>query len=190
MRLATCALILLATTASLFAQEAASPSPSMHGGHAAHHGASSGGPTQTGQSAFAAIEEIVALLEQDPKTDWSKVNIEALRQHLIDMDNVTLGASAVAEPTDGGIRYRVTGTGAVAGSIQRMLTAHARMMDGANGFALRAELVPDGALLSVTTSQPQLLPKLRALGFIGLMTSGMHHQMHHWKIASGENPHH
>src|SRR5665213_2414926 len=45
-------------------------------------------PTQPGQSAFAAIQEIVAILEADPKTDWSRVNIEALRQHLIDMDNV------------------------------------------------------------------------------------------------------
>jgi hypothetical protein len=43
-------------------------------------------PTQPGQSAFAAIQEIVAMLEADPKTDWSRVNIEALRQHLIDMD--------------------------------------------------------------------------------------------------------
>ncbi|MFX5914869.1 hypothetical protein ABTE45_18800, partial [Acinetobacter baumannii] len=54
-------------------------------------------PTQPGQSAFAAILEIVALLEADPATDWSKVNIEALRQHLIDMDNVTLRADVKSE---------------------------------------------------------------------------------------------
>ena len=30
-------------------------------------------PTESGQSAFAAIHEIVELLEADPKTDWSKV---------------------------------------------------------------------------------------------------------------------
>src|SRR5437868_57409 len=29
-------------------------------------------PIEGGQSAFAAIAEIVALLEADPKTDWSK----------------------------------------------------------------------------------------------------------------------
>lgn len=42
------------------------------------------------QSAFVAIQEIVWLQEANPKTDWSKVNIELLRQHLIDMDNVSL----------------------------------------------------------------------------------------------------
>jgi hypothetical protein len=31
--------------------------------------------------------------------------------------------------------------------------------------------------------------KLRALGFIGVLTLGMHHQMHHLMIAKGENPH-
>jgi hypothetical protein len=34
------------------------------------------------------------MLEADPKTDWSKVNISALREHLIDMDEVTMRASA------------------------------------------------------------------------------------------------
>ena len=36
-------------------------------------------PTQPGQEAFAAIQEIVAMLEADPRTDWSKVDIDALR---------------------------------------------------------------------------------------------------------------
>jgi hypothetical protein len=49
-------------------------------------------PMQPGQGAFAAIQEIVEILEADPETDWSKVDIGALRQHLIDMDNVALHA--------------------------------------------------------------------------------------------------
>lgn len=48
-------------------------------------------PHEAGQSAFAAIQEIVMLREADRKTDWSRVDIEGLRQHLIDMQNVTLG---------------------------------------------------------------------------------------------------
>lgn len=39
-------------------------------------------PQETGQSAFAAIQEIVTKLEADPATDWSKIDIESLRQHL------------------------------------------------------------------------------------------------------------
>ena len=54
-------------------------------------------PAQPGQGAFAAIQEIVGILEADSSTDWSKVNIEALRQHLIDMDNVTLRSEVKSE---------------------------------------------------------------------------------------------
>lgn len=46
---------------------------------------------EAGQDAFAAIQEVV-LLEADPDTDWSRVDIDALRDHLIDMHLVTLYA--------------------------------------------------------------------------------------------------
>ena len=77
-------------------------------------------PTMPGQDAFGAIQEIVRMLEADPNTDWSKVNLEALRQHLIDMNDVTLKAEAVAKPVDGGIEVTVTGAGRTAQAI----TAH------------------------------------------------------------------
>jgi hypothetical protein len=38
-----------------------------------------------GQVAFGAIPEVVRILEANPATEWSKVNISALQQHLIDM---------------------------------------------------------------------------------------------------------
>ena len=41
------------------------------GGHAGMHGASTT-PTMPGQDAFGAIQEIVQILDADPKTDWSK----------------------------------------------------------------------------------------------------------------------
>jgi hypothetical protein len=56
-------------------------------------------PTTPGQDAFGAIQEIVQILDADPKTDWSKVDLEALRQHLIDMNEVTLKADVAAKPT-------------------------------------------------------------------------------------------
>ena len=40
---------------------------------------SSDEPTLPGQDAFGTIQEIVQILEADPNTDWSKVNIAALR---------------------------------------------------------------------------------------------------------------
>ena len=75
------------------------------------HPASGAQPTEGGQAAFAAIAEIVRLLDADPRTDWSKVNVEALRQHLIDMDEVTMRASVRTEPVEGGAAFIVTGSG-------------------------------------------------------------------------------
>ena len=55
-------------------------------------------PKEPGQGAFAAIQEIVSLLVANPETDWSKVDIPALRAHLVDMNNVTLHARVEAAP--------------------------------------------------------------------------------------------
>ena len=90
--------------------------------------------TQPGQGAFVAIQEIVEILMADPKTDWSKVNIDALRQHLIDMNNVTLAANVKNDPIDGGMRFDVTGEGPVRDSIRRMTAAHAATMNGVDGW--------------------------------------------------------
>src|SRR5262245_12321503 len=99
--------------------------------HEQHTGGSV--PTQPGQGASAAIQEIVGILEADPKTDWSKVNNDALHQHLIDMNNVTLAAEVKSEPVEGGIRFMVTGAGAVRDSIRRMVIAPAATMNGVDG---------------------------------------------------------
>lgn len=147
-------------------------------------------PTEPGQSAFAAIQEIVAKLDADQATDWSSVNIEALRQHLIDMNAVTLGASVRTETLTDGRKFSVSGEGPVVSSIQRMLVGHAATMDGKDGWKLAAETTPDGGVLVVKPPTAVDMIKLDGLGFIGIMTMGMHHQEHHWSIAKGGQPHH
>jgi hypothetical protein len=143
-------------------------------------------PRETGQSAFAAIQEIVAKLEADPMTDWSKVNIEALRQHLIDMNNVTLRSVVTVKDIEGGAEFTVTSPDTeVLASIRRMIMSHVTTMNGVNGTTMLAHEVEKGASVTVTGDAA----RIRALGFIGMMTSGMHHQAHHWMIATGENPH-
>ena len=146
-------------------------------------------PTMPGQDAFGAIHEIVGILESDPKTDWSKVNLEALRQHLIDMNEVTLKANAVAKPIDEGVEISVTGDQRTAAAIQRMLPAHAKELSQLNGWSAKTELVPNGVLLTVTSSNPQQVQHIRGLGFIGLLVSGSHHQPHHLAMAKGEFVH-
>lgn len=156
------------------------------------HGAmmmGSGLPGETGQAAFAAIQEIVAILDADPDTDWAKVHIEALRQHLIDMNNVTLGAAVEAAEVEGGIRFSVSGEGPVSESIRRMIMAHAATMTGVDGWKFVAESSDTGATLIVSPPDQASMVKLRALGFIGVMARGMHHQQHHWMLATGINPH-
>lgn len=163
-------------------------------GHAIHGDAPSptaaAMPTLPGQDAFGAIQEIVGILEADPSTDWSKVRLEALRQHLIDMNELTLHAAAAATPVDGGLAITVTGKGRTLAAIQRMVPAHAPMIDGHNGWHARAMLLPDGARLTVTASDPREVTHIRGLGFIGLMATGAHHQAHHLAIAEGKRPMH
>ena len=145
-------------------------------------------PTQPGQSAFAAVQEIVGILEADPKTDWSKVNIEALRQHLIDMDNVTLRADVKSEPIDGGMRFAVSGTGTVTDSIRRMVAAHSTTMTGVDGWQFEASEIERGAALVVRPPAKDA-DKVRGLGFLGVLARGMHHQDHHMMIARGMSSH-
>ena len=139
-------------------------------------------PTMPGQDAFGAIQEIVRILEADPKTDWSKVNLEALRQHLIDMSEVTLKADAVTTLIEGGIEVTVTGTGRTVDAIQRMVPAQAHQVDQThlNGWSAKTEPLSKGVLVTVTAGDPQQVRHIRGLGFIGFMTSGSHHQALIW----------
>jgi hypothetical protein len=105
--------------------------------------------TLAGQDAFATMREIVEILVADPKTDWSKVNIDALRQHLVDMNNVTLNAKVTNVLIDSGMIFVLTGEGPVCESIRRMTTAHAVTMDGIEGWRFEADEIEDGANLVV-----------------------------------------
>jgi hypothetical protein len=147
------------------------------------------GPTRPGQDAFGAIQEIVRILEADPVIDWSKVNIDVLREHLVDMSKVTLDANVTSTPVDGGTRFAVTGEERTRAAIQRMVPAHAREIDGLNGWAATAEPVSDGVVLIVSSADPKQTAKIRGLGFFGILTEGSHHQMHHLAMATGEFAH-
>ena len=158
------------------------------GGHPGMHTASTT-PTMPGQDGFGAIQEIVQILEADPKTDWSKVDLEGLRQHLIDMNEVTLKADADAKPINGGLEIAVTGSGRTLIAIQRMVSAWAQTMNGHQGWSTKAAALPNGELLTVTAADPKEVQHIRGLGFIGLLVSGSMHQPHHLAMAKGEFGH-
>jgi hypothetical protein len=179
-------LIVVAATSAAQAQGTLPATPPA----AMHQGQPYGIPAESGQSAFGAIQEIVAALQSDPRTDWSKADIDALRQHLIDMDEVTLRADVRKEPVEGGLRIEVTGTGRTLAAIQRMVPEHAHEIQGTNRWTVQAATLPNGVVLTVTAADPSATQRIRALGFMGIMVQGSHHRMHHLAMAKGDTMHH
>ena len=166
----------------------------MHGNFG-QHGAMNGQPfgmqavpAMPGQDAFGAIQEIVQILEADPATDWSKVNIAALREHLIDMNEVTLHATARERVVDNSVAIDITGEGRTLAAIRRMVPAHVHELHSI-GWSARTDELPNGVTLTVTAADARQLVKLKALGFMGIMVQGGHHQPHHLMMAKGEFQH-
>ncbi|MBL4768338.1 MAG: hypothetical protein JKY94_11605 [Rhodobacteraceae bacterium] len=155
----------------------------------AQHASHSSSNSETGQSQFAAIAEIVAMLRADPDTDWEQIDIGALRDHLVDMDNVTTKAIVETNANDLTVTFAVTGDATVAASIQRMVLAHHPMLQQTTSWSVMAEERSDGAMMQVQLKSMDEMNEVIALGFFGLMTIGAHHQQHHLMIAMGHSPH-
>ena len=164
-------------------------------GHNQAHQAMLGGaatvPTEPGQGAFAAIQEIVAILEADPATDWSKVDLPALRQHLADMNALAISAKVTEREVPGGFEATISGAGRAGAAARRMVPAHAVELARIEGWNVTAKAPAGGNIvLRVTSFDPRLQPHIRGLGFFGMMVTGAHHQHHHLAIARGEGmPH-
>jgi hypothetical protein len=146
-------------------------------------------PKQPAQAAYASLGEIVRILKADSTTDWSKVDLEAVRQHMIDMDAVTMRAQVKQQPVPGGVSMVVTGDAIVAASIKRMLASHAGMLDQDPQY--HAVIVPlaNGARFTVTAkdqANAKTVAMIRGLGFAGLLTDGDHHARHHLALARGD----
>ena len=156
-------------------------------------GARQANAQQSGQAAFATLTEVVRVLKADAATDWSKVNLEALRQHLIDMDDVTLRSSVVQRQVNGGLEMDVTGSGRTVEAIRRMLGMHTAMLSGSTEYRAESKSIPNGMRLTVTSadvSNAAQVARLRGLGFIGLLAEGDHHARHHMALARGESMSH
>jgi hypothetical protein len=166
----------------------AMPHHGMH--HGMHHApAAAGTPAMPGQDAFGAIAEVVRLLDADPATDWAKVDLERLRQHLIDMQEVVLRSQVSQAPVPGGLVMTVTGSDRTERAIRAMVPPHAGELDRMAAYAARAEIVPGGVRLTVVSKTPddaRAVARLRGLGFAGLLAEGDHHGPHHLAMARGE----
>lgn len=140
------------------------------------------------QAAFATIQDIVKKLKAEPNTDWAKVNIEALRQHLIDMDDVIMRSSVKQSNVTGGVSLDITGSGKVTDAIRRMAAMHAMALGEEGVWIAKSSEISGGVRMIVTPKDPadaKAVAMLRGLGFAGLMTEGDHHAMHHMELARG-----
>ncbi|MEE9428561.1 MAG: hypothetical protein V3V25_10480 [Paracoccaceae bacterium] len=147
----------------------------------------SAGPTEPGQGAFAALSEIVALLVADPHTDWSQVNISALRDHLVDMDMLVTNAKVETRDIPGGLEMTLATDGLGGGAVLRMVPAHAPFLAAETGWDTGLENNGDTLIWTITSDAHS--DQIRALGFFGLMSTGFHHTEHHLGMATGKMVH-
>src|SRR5690242_18074884 len=169
---------------------AQSPPADVHSQHMrSTRGIAVAGPTLPGQDAFGALAEIVQILEADPGTDWSRVDLERLRQHLVDMNEAVLRSSVRQTPVKDGLAMEITGAGRTEQAILAMVVPHAAELDRMPEWSARTETIPGGVRLTVTARRAEdarLIARIRGLGFAGLITEGAHHQPHHLAMARGE----
>jgi len=144
-----------------------------------------------GQAVFGAVQEAIRRLEADSTTDWSQVDVARLRRHLLDMHRVAVHVTVDEKtPIENGVRLRVRPTQEAArASLDRVLDAHPHMLKQETGWKMTVEETGDAYVLRVTTGNPSETAKIRALGYMGLLAYGQHHQRHHWHLVNGKHPH-
>lgn len=157
-----------------------------HGEHANTGVATPRSLTEAGQNAFAALSEVVAALTDDPDTDWSRVDIDALREHLVSMNRLVLDATVETDAVENGRRFVVSGEGRTRQAIREMVPAHAAVLAQETRWTVDAEWTADGVTLTVRSVDADERRRIDALGFFGVMATGDHHRPHHWSIATGQ----
>jgi hypothetical protein len=162
---------------------------SGHSGHIMAEPETSGIPSEPGDGSFAAIIEIVAMLSADPDTDWTRVNIDGLRDHLVDMNQLVVGASVRSEPLPNGLRLRIGTAGRPGEAASRMVPAHATFLESETGWQSNIVHEGDEIVWTVTAAEAGTIARIKALGFFGLMATGDHHRMHHIAMARGSEVH-
>ncbi|NVO29006.1 hypothetical protein HJ526_16360 [Donghicola sp. C2-DW-16] len=160
-----------------------------HAMHSGHMAATEPTLTEPGQGAFAAIAEVVKVLEADPETDWTRVDLAALRAHLVDMDRLVTGTQVEETVLPDGIRSFATGDADTIAALLRMVPAHAAELAKDPRWSVRATERENGVELEVTSTDPATVARIQGLGFFGLMASQDHHRAHHLMIARGQNAH-
>lgn len=176
--------LLLILVALLGTACSSAPDPAAYEGH------STPSLQEPGQSIFGTVQEAVRMLEQDSTTDWSEVDVDRLRRHLIDMHNVALHVRLLEkQPLEHGVRIAVRPTtDSARASLRRVLSAHPAMLKQEAGWNMNVSWNDEEAVFRVRDPSGRAVQKIRALGYMGVLAYGAHHQRHHWMLVRGQQP--
>lgn len=154
--------------------------------------APAGGPAATppaASAALAALADLVARLEADPATDWRRVDLEAARRHLADLERVTLRAEVAAEDVPGGVVLRVGGEDpATVAAIQRLLPERAARLGQARRWRVATAALARGLQVEIRSLDPREAGRIRALGLTGLLVAVPLDDAYLLGVARGEPP--
>lgn len=145
---------------------------------------------EPGQAIFGALREVTDRLEREPPADWSRVSLDRLREHLLQMDRLFREAEVETVAVEDGARFLVRGGPAVLDAARTMGRAHMPLLEGdlLASSSVR-DLDPETVEIRVAAAAAEL-PRLRALGLFGLLSlGGDHHGIHHWRMATGDAGH-
>lgn len=160
-----------------------------HSAHQQEQAMTGAALSEPGQGAFAALSEVVRVLEADPNTDWAQVDLTGLRAHLVDMDRMVIDAVVMETDLPDGINAIATGDADTIATLRRMVPAHAGQLARDDRWAVVVSETSDGIELSVTSEIPEVVVRIKGLGFFGLMASQDHHREHHLMMARGIDAH-
>jgi hypothetical protein len=140
--------------------------------------------TEPGQGGFAALTEVVSILNADPNTDWQTVNIQALRDHLVDMNDLILRTEVEILHINDGLRFEFDKSLVANEAAMRMVPAHSTVLENETGWVTSVQSNDEILIWEVTSTASEL--NIQKLGFFGLMATGDHHREHHLAIATGK----
>ncbi len=157
--------------------------------HHIHPDRASPVPTTGGQEALMAMQQVTALLLTDESTDWSRVNVARLREWLVDWNRLMLDAEVSELAVDGGIDVTVTGDASTMASVRRLVPLHVDRLgagpESFRGWQLESEDAGDSLRLRLRSDDESEVEVLRALGFFGLMSSGVYRPYELLAVARG-----
>ena len=146
--------------------------------------------TYPGNMIFGTVQEAVNRLLASPDTDWKKVDVEGLRQHLLDMKNFSENVLVLSKQNiSNGLEVTIKVEPNALSSLERVLSAHPAQLYQESGWTMEVVQLEDEFTLTITTEVLDEVEKLRGLGYFGLMVYGNHHVSHHWMMIQGIDAH-